>query len=127
MEKVKALASYLEITADEALELIDDERYLVLTNKEADQKAREEIEASLWAFNPSFLAAHAIPGVDESHFKSLQDNNQCESNTPVIRALIADLEHFIDDATRADGRGHFISHYDGEEIEAGNFLIYRMN
>lgn len=32
--------------------------YLVLTDEEADERAREDIENSLWAFNPDFILRH---------------------------------------------------------------------
>ncbi len=37
------------------------------------------------------------------------------------------LDDFVEDAVSADGRGHFLSHYDGEENEQGEYFIYRLN
>jgi hypothetical protein len=51
----------------------------------------------------------------------------CESANPIIEALIEDMDHFVSDAISSDGRGHFISRYDGEENEEGEFYIYRTN
>jgi hypothetical protein len=43
--------------------------------------------------------------------------------------MIDDLDHFIEDAIRADGRGHFLSRYNGEENEETvggvTYYIYR--
>jgi hypothetical protein len=55
----------------------------------------------------------------------LQD--KCESSNEVITNSIKDMEEFIADAIGADGRGHFISSYDGEEEELNGFFIYRIN
>jgi hypothetical protein len=48
-------------------------------------------------------------------------------------AIFSNLENYIDedelmkDAISTDGRGHFISSYDGEENEQGDYYIYRRN
>ena len=51
----------------------------------------------------------------------------CESANDIVAAMVDDVEEFCNDAIIADGRGHFISWYDGEEIETENFFIYRIN
>jgi len=137
MNKVEALAKFLSVaTFDLEYPNGNDnsdtfksgrEEYLVLTDNEADEMAREYILNSIWAFNPSFLAAHAREGISEDIFKAIQDNNCCEDNNKAIAALIEDLNHFVEDAIRADGRGHFLGNYDGEENESGDFYIYRTN
>ena len=66
--------------------------------------------------------------MEESLKKMQQD--QCESCNEFIRALIdgkEGIESFIDSAVSADGRGHFLSSYDGEENEEGDYFIYRIN
>ena len=37
------------------------------------------------------------------------------------------MDEFIEDAISSDGRGHFLSPYDGEENEEGDYFIYRIN
>ena len=133
-QKYRLLAHHLHITSKESQELIDSGDYLVLTDDEADEKCAEYIKYSLWAFNASFLAGHCE--IDESVIKSIQDNEKYEDNNPVFEKLIKDMDHFIQDAVSADGRGHFMTSYDGEEIELkykdrkGNtkyFYAYRIN
>lgn len=103
--------------------------HIVLTDEEADEKAKEYILDSVWAFNPSFLAGET--DIDREVFEAIQANNRCESNNEAILRLIEDEDSFVESAIRADGRGHFITSYDGEEHEqkVGNitFFIYRMN
>lgn len=106
--------------------------FAVLTDEEANEAARECIEESVWAFNKSFLDCHsdAISELDNESFKVLQE--RCEASNKAIKAMIDDFDHFVDDAISADGRGHFLSHYDGEEHEEtdneGNtFFIYQLN
>ena len=105
------LASHLGIDMDDAQSYIDSEDYLVLTDEEADEAVREEIEEMVWAFTPSFLSAHT--GVDEEVFEALAD--RCESNNESFKRMIKDFDHFVDDAVGIDGRGHFLAGYDHEE------------
>jgi hypothetical protein len=101
--------------------------YLVLTEIEADEKARDYILESVWAFNKSFLDSHseAISELDDKTFSIIQE--RCESANKAILAMIDDVDHFVKDAIMCDGRGHFLSQYDGEENEQGEFFIYRIN
>ena len=81
------------------------------------------IKDSVWAFTPSFLAEHT--GINEEIFEALQD--KCEATNEVITNSIKDMAEFIADAIGRDGRGHFISSYDGEEEELNDFFIYRIH
>lgn len=142
-EKVKALAEFLEVEPEEITEgqyddntlSCDGAEYLVLDEKDADAKAREEIEYSLWAFNADFIIQHCknFDAMDNSEYqsalKSLRYTQEqcCENANGLVKALIDDMDEFFDDAIMADGRGHFISRYDGEENEMNGFYIYRVN
>lgn len=134
MTKIEALAKHLEIEVDDISENTDGTfgddnsqsgEYLVLTDGEADEMVKENILESLWAFNASFLASHC--DVDQDVIESIQANEKYESNNQVFKKLINDLDHFVDDAVSSDGRGHFLSTYDGDEHEVGEFYIYRTN
>ena len=111
--------------------MIEDGDYLVLTDSEADSKAREYILDSVWAFNKSFLDGHseAIAEMNDASFKKLQEG--CESINKAILKMIDDVDHFMDDAIRCDGRGHFLSGYDGKEndqkVGEVYYYIYRQN
>jgi hypothetical protein len=104
-------------------------KYKVLTDNEADDEVREYIEQSVWAFNPSFLSAHAKDEIDEDVFKVLSE--KCEGSNEAVKSLIKDFDHFVDDAVLSDGRGHFLSSYDGCEhevnIKNNYYYIYRTN
>lgn len=108
----------------------DGSEYLVLTDEEADEQAEIEIKNSLWAFIPKFIIEHMA---NVEYTKSLEDAisqmqaNLCENANDIVAAMVDDVEEFCDDAIIADGRGHFIAWYDGEEIETKNFFIYRIN
>lgn len=104
--------------------------YLVLTDDEADDYVLEYIKESVWAFSPDFLAEHTNLPVEV--FEALQD--KCEDSNEAILRLIENqttIKGFANDATRLDGRGHFLSSYDGDEhevtIKGTYYFVYRMN
>lgn len=133
--RMSTLAAYLGIDAEDVSEVsygdntfdADGAEYLVLTNDEADERAAEYIKDSLWAFNASFLAGYT--NLPEEVFTAMQD--QCESANDTFYTLISradgGIEGLIEEAISADGRGHFMSSYDGEENEEGEWFIYRTN
>tara|TARA_R100001015_G_C4629478_1_gene190376 strand:- start:1552 stop:2157 length:606 start_codon:yes stop_codon:yes gene_type:complete len=125
--RVIAVSQSAEVTPEEAIELIIDEDWICLSDEEADERAEEYILESVWAFNPSFLSYHT--DIDEEIFKLLQD--KCEGSNDAILRMIKDKDYFVEDAINSDGRGHFISFYDGEEHEQyinNNFYYcYRIN
>lgn len=134
-EKVRALQNHLNLNDDEVNNITfngdeflhGDREYLILTDDEAEEKATDYIRESVWAFNSSFLSSHT--GIDEDVFKLLSE--KCESSNDAILSMIKDFDHFVSDAICSDGRGHFISFYDGdehiEEINNTEYFIYRTN
>ena len=103
--------------------------YLVLTDEEADKVAEERIKDSLWAFRSDFICTFC--GLNDTAtilaIEKMQEK-LCESANPIIERLIGEeMSDFIKEAISADGRGHFMSSYDGYEIEQGAFFIYRQN
>jgi len=132
--RVMALSKYLDLALEPNITYesndiysFDGEEYMILTDDEADEKVAEYIKDSVWAFNPSFLSCHS--GIDEDVFKLLQE--KCESANEAILKLIKDFDHFVEDAVASDGRGHFLSSYDGYENEQEHdretYYIYRTN
>jgi hypothetical protein len=105
--------------------------YAIGTDEEADEAAAEYIKNTLWAFNPSFLATQT--DLPEEVFTAMQD--KCEDANETFLTLVErsddGLEGLVDEAISADGRGHFLSGYDGEErevtIDGTTFYVYRTN
>ena len=135
--KITALCEYLECAPDE-LELARYDHYglaqysyagrdyAIGTDAECDEAAQKNIADSAWAFNASFLASFC--DLPEEVFTALSE--KCESgNDPIVRLIekSGGMEKFAQEAISADGRGHFLSSYDGEENEQGEFFIYRVN
>jgi hypothetical protein len=126
----QALAKFLDCDVEDAADLIEGGDYLVLTDEEADEKAKEAIIESLWAFNASFILGEC--GLDLSGEDALQkmQGEMCEGAQDFITSLIektCGLDSFVESAISADGRGHFLASYDSEENEEGNYFIYRIN
>jgi hypothetical protein len=137
-KKIAALAAFLKCEVDDVTatkyETFEAEgaEYKVLDDVEADEAAKENITESLWAFNAEFIISQC--GLEwsqaaEDSLKQLQ-GDACESCNAFFQSLISKccgLDKFIDAAIAADGRGHFLNTYDGEEKEEGEFFIYRVN
>lgn len=128
--KIKTLAEHLDCEANEIVRSYCDsnfelgnKEYLVLTDEEADNWAKEYIRETVWAFSSWFLSKHT--DIDEEIIQHLQD--KCEgANEPLLRSII-DFDDFVDEAISIDGRGHFMSSYDGHENELNELFIYRVN
>lgn len=131
----EALQAYIEAELVGSEFLVTDEagRFAALV---------ENVKESLWAFNASFIMACLKPEIEndlssydkEQLEKSLAklQSDLCEGANAIVKALIIDVEEFAEEAADVDGYGHFLSSYDGDEIEYrdedGNYLyIYRLN
>ena len=149
LEKTKVLLNYFKgegYTFEQLLELRDDLEYygeedyaegieiegmelIILTDEEADQRTREEVENGLGFFIPEWLSYYIKLEVDE--IKKIQ--SLYGASNPILKALIDDFDQFYNDtiAEEAEGRGHFLSYYDGIETEVStdeeDFYIYRIN
>jgi hypothetical protein len=105
--------------------------YAIGTEEKADEATAEYIKNTLWAFNSDFIAGYAyVEGTRKEELKKaielLRDNIYEEAN-PFIMAFIDNIDDFVAGAIQVDGRGHFLSSYDGWEIEAGDLVAYRIN
>ena len=111
--------------------------YMVLTDEEADAGVLESVRGSAWAFNASFILSFC--GLDQSGAKSLESmqSAKCEGANDFILSLIekeeGGLATFAEEAASVDGRGHFLSSYDGAELDLydskgkGRYYGYRTN
>ena len=105
---------------------MDDTKYIILTEEEANELAKENILDSLWAFKADFIIDHtALPRIATDMLKEYCLKHSNDANE-TIRELILDEDKFVEDAMDADGRGHFMNSYDGEEHEVcvGSKILY---
>jgi hypothetical protein len=105
--------------------------YAVGTDEEADEAAAEAVKESLWAFNASFILSECdLPHELEEGIQALQEK-KCEGANDAILALVektCGLESFVESAISADGRGHFLASYDGDEMELQDgYVAFRIN
>ena len=135
--KTEALKKHLNLASDEIEDKEDGrfeigkEEWQVYTDEEADKATQDYIKESVWAFNASsILGECGLPFSGEESLKSMQEKS-CENANDFILALVektCGLEQFVSDAISADGRGHFLSGYDSEEVELdGGYYAYRTN
>lgn len=136
--KIKALAEFLGINESEIkvseynnnfFETSESE-YLVLTEEEANESVKDEVLQTVWTFNTDFILDHSTikewTDRTERAFAKMQEE-LCEDANEIVLAVIEDFDEFVEDAIDAEGRGYFLSLYDGEENESGEYYIYRTN
>lgn len=131
-ELTQAIEAFIE-------ENIEGSDFLVCDETGKEQALKEYIEESLWAFNADFVATHMSTWNNMTDreateiIKAIREMQEklCELANPLVMAMIEDIEEFIEDAVSADGAGHFLSPYDGEEteftFEGNTYYIYRTN
>lgn len=108
---------------------INGDEYAVGSPKEVKKATVEYCRDNIQHFTPEFLAQNSK--FSTLLFKKLQECEVFDSD--VYLELIDDLESFADEAEMVDGRGHFLSPYDGEEIEVYDdegiivYYLYRIN
>ena len=138
-----ALAAHFEIERDEDGDLaieeqsydhhglklyeIDGTEYAIGTDDEANSAVTDAIKQSLWAFNSDFLAEQTgLPEQVFSFREQLYEDANGALEVLVEKCADDGLEGFVDAAVGADGRGHHLAQYDGEEIEihVGDEIIY---
>lgn len=115
-------------TYDDCVFECDGDDYRVLTDDEADEACKDYVKGSLWAFNADFIISEC--GLDSSLAEMLQSfqSDKCEGANDAIESLITatcGINEFVDSAIKADGRGHFLNREDGDELESGDYYIYR--
>ena len=114
------------------------DNYAVYTKSEREEALKDYIKESAWAFKASFILEHnskIMNNTTDREFdqikKSIEKTQDylCDSCNALMLALIDDLDEFCTDAVEADGCGHFLSSYDGEEREVDyngkKYYIYR--
>ena len=139
---IEALANYLECDPDDltrenhdhyGLEVfsLGKREYAIGTDDEADRACAVYVQDSAWAFRSSFICAYCGLPQELSEALEAMQLQKCESANDSILALIektdGGISGFVDEAISADGRGHFLSGYDGNEIEEDDYFIYRIN
>jgi hypothetical protein len=129
-ERQSALAAHLSVPVGDVTGEGDEwshgrQEWLILSDEDADERCSEAIRDSLWAFRTDFLRRH-VTSVDALEALDGMRGKVCERSNPIVIALIRDIDYLIEDAIRADGRGHFLAGYDHEEHEENGWYLYRV-
>jgi sugar/nucleoside kinase (ribokinase family) len=101
---------------EQAVETYPTHRYHIMTDEHADEVVVECIRDSAWAFRPEFL--ETMTEIPAAVYSLLGE--QCENSNDAVLTLIektCGFDEFARQVVLIDGRGQFIAHYDGEEIE----------
>lgn len=102
--------------------------YLIVTDEAADELAERYIRDTIWAFNANFLEPYLCDGALTADQIEALRGDSCEDINDAFLAMLGDrFDEFVEDAISSDGRGQFISSYDGCENEVGNYFVYRIN
>ena len=137
--KIQALEKHLECEASDIKEdgiyfYLGNQEYMILTDEEADEVVEERISNDIWAFRASFILSECgLPLELEEGIQAMQEKKCEDANDALLRMVekTCGLKSFVEAAVSADGRGHFLSGYDGEEVEVRfegeTFYIYRLN
>jgi len=100
---------------------------------DAYDAASKSIKESLWTFKADFIGNHTRIKLKLNAVNALEKvlGVLCESTNDLVENLIDNFDDFVEDAISADGRGHFLSTWDGEEneveIDGELYFVYRIN
>lgn len=104
--------------------------YAIGTDCEADAAVEQNTRDMVWAFNAQFILEQCELPRELAPVIGTFQGEECEGANEALLKLVekcCGLGDFTKAAVGADGRGHFLSGYDGEENESGEFYIYRVN
>lgn len=101
--------------------------YAIGDDYDCDKATTEYIKETVCAFTSDFLSHHLVGGnLSPGQIDALRGDS-CEDINETFLAMIDDFDDFVADAISADGRGSFLSPYDGEEHECGDYFIYQID
>ena len=114
---------------------VDGDEWLILNDEGRNIEVRSYIEDTIEYFNPTFLSR--LTGISSNIFTVLQESQITDTNKTIILLIKATcgMDKFVEESIEADGYGHFLSPYDGEETEFSvmdgwdkiNYYAYRVN
>lgn len=133
-EKANALLDYVNEDAydepitveheDAIIMLSDGSSYAVYTEDEAREEVKQYVMEYFGYFLPDFIAG--VTGLPEAMFDGNSEYAPSDVNA-LLEAVGSSINEFVSEAIEADGIGHFLSGYDGQEINLGNFYAYRQD
>jgi hypothetical protein len=106
---------------------LDTGEWCVYDDIAADKMCYSHIVSNLWTFLPSFLAkCTQLPICIFELLAALNDQDRHQQAITALIMATCGLQTVVDEAIRVDGRGHYLSSYDSNEvkIEFGKKVVY---
>mgnify|MGYP003148206123 CR=1 FL=1 len=132
--RVKDIAHYPNYPHSVTFTTVNDEEFLWTEDEEeATKQAKEQMQnlfddIGITAWNQDFIESIVpddyVDFVDPA-FKSVMENN--DYTLSKSNAWLPFLDEIFEESLRADGVGHTLSGYDGNEISLESGLLYRLN
>jgi len=134
-DRIDALAQHLGVEASEIKQdyktryEYGSDIYLVLNDDERIEYVSDDIQYSIAHFRPGFIAnfiqRYCKVAIDEEIIRVAQETLDDKCNEYFIRLIGDYYDYFVQEAIDADGAGHFLNSYDGQEYEVNGFYIYQ--
>ena len=103
--------------------LSDDSEYIILNEEQQLEAVKDNLNETASYFSSGFL--EAMTGIPSEAFEALEGHDNAV--VKIIEATCG-LDDFAEECIDVDGAGHFLAHYDGEEIELdGEYSAFRIN
>lgn len=101
----------------------DNSEYVILNEEQQLEEVKESIHETASYFNSEFL--EEMTGIPSEAFEALKGHDNAV--VKIIESTCG-LDDFAEECIDVDGAGHFLAHYDGEEIELDNdYSAFRIN
>ena len=101
----------------------DNSEYIILDEEQQLEAVKDSIFETASYFNSYFL--EEMTGIPNEAFDALEGHDNAV--VKIIEATCG-LYDFAEECISIDGAGHFLAHYDGEEIELdGIYTAFRVN
>ena len=103
--------------------LSDDSEYIILNEEQQLEAVKDSLYDTASYFYTVFL--EEMTGIPSEAFEALEGHDNAV--VKIIEATCG-LDDFAEECINVDGAGHFLAHYDGEEIELdGDYSAFRIN
>jgi len=101
----------------------DDSEYIILNEEQQLEAVKDSIFETASYFSSGFL--EAMTDIPSEAFEALKGHD--DAVVKIIESTCG-LDDFAEECIDVDGAGHFLAHYDGEEIELdGEYSAFRIN
>ncbi len=130
-----ALVNHLNVSIDEVKEIKEfdnnifeyrTKEFRVLTDQEAIQATKEEIERELWLIKPYELAS--LTGQPQIMFEKVNRDVVGKTNKEIKQMIneSCGMDKFVNNLIEKNGRSFYLANCDDKERRQDGFFIYKM-